>query len=147
MPVTFISNNGSIPAGTIILWYGTKAAIPPGWAYYAEAAGYWVKGGTTVNTTPQNTAAHSHTYSADSGLAGAHNHAFTVSASAATSAQVLKDDPLHSDVTATMPTHGHTTVNVGTIGTDPNHSHDILPSGATLLAPASVGIYYIKRTL
>lgn len=139
------SSGGDIPVGTIILWYGTYATIPAGWAYYAAAAGMWVKGATTVNTTPQNNTGHVHNYTNPTGSGGNHTHSFTASNSSAINAEVLNSsgETLRS---ATMTTHYHSTTTVGTVGADAGHTHNVNATGTKLVEPESVGIYYIRRS-
>ena len=150
MSFTFVSNSGgSTPIGTIILWYGTKAAIPAGWAYYAQAAGLWVMGATSANTTPQNTSGHTHAYANPTGSGGDHTHSFTVggtssAANNSTTIEIYTEGTWDGGAAMTNHTHG---VSAGTIGGHAGHTHALLTSGSTTIEPASVGIYYIRRTV
>lgn len=149
MPTTFISNSsGDIPSGTILLWYGAKAAIPLGWSYYAEAAGYWVKGAISANTTPQNTADHSHTYSADTGSDGDHTHtpaALSISVGAIVTNQVVTCySAAEPNILWATSTHTHPTLSL-TVSDDTGHQHDVLTTETQEIFPPSVGIYYIEK--
>lgn len=139
-------SGGKSAIGTIILWYGNKADIPTGWTYYSAAAGYWVMGASSANTTPQNTTDHTHTYSDETGLAGSHSHSYTLSISAPVNATT----PGYfsgGDVTDYWADRNHTNHSQSiTVSQDPDHSHPLLTTGSGSPKPPSVGLYYIKRT-
>lgn len=146
MGVTFISKiGGGAAIGTIVLWFGNKADIPIGWAYYSAAAGYWVKGATSANTTPQNTTDHIHTYSEKTGLAGEHEHAFSASSGALSGgALVVASGAAHNGDIA-EDDHIHST-SVSNVSTDPDHQHSMNSTLGQVTKPPSIGLFYIKRT-
>lgn len=147
MGVTFISKTGGVTAiGTIVLWFGNKADIPIGWEYYSAAAGYWVKGATSANTTPQNITDHAHAYDDDTGPAGSHTHPYSPTISQPINATTpgyytgaTKDeewsDRYHTNHSKSI-----------TVSTAPDHIHDMLTTGVSPLRPPSVGLYYIRKT-
>lgn len=147
MGITFISKTGGGTAvGAIVLWYGNKADIPAGWAYYSAAAGYWVKGSVAANTAPQNTTDHTHTYSGETGLAGSHSHDYSLSISEPINA-TTPGYFAGGTVTDYWADHYHTNHSQSkTVSTDPDHSHSLLTTGSGSPKPPSVGLYYIKRT-
>lgn len=148
MSFTFISNaGGAAPLGSIILWYGTKAAIPVGWEYYSAAAGFWVIGATSANTTPQNNAGHTHGYTNPTGSGGIHTHTFTVggtssAANNVTTLEIYTQGTWDGKAARTNHTHG---VSAGTIGSHAGHTHTLSASGLEAVAPLSIGIFYIKK--
>jgi len=148
MATTFISKLGSAtPIGTIVLWYGNKASIPTGWSYYSAAAGYWVKGAATANTTPQNTEDHDHIYDAQTGLAGGHaGHGFTLSVGAATDGDTsgYTTAGTENNYWAQRLHSNHTIINK-TESADPDHAHSLLTTGKANNKPVSIGLFYIKK--
>ena len=127
-PSILKNSNELIPNGMIMLWSGTVASIPAGWALCdgtggtPNLVGMFIAGAGTSptpgtnggSTTATGTAASAgaHTHSGASGTSGAHTHGDN------TGAYALQ--------VADMPAHSHT-VSI----TDPGHYHSS-PSGAYL---------------
>lgn len=136
------------PSGSIILWFGTKANIPPGWVYYSTAAGYWVMGTTSASTYPLGDTNHTHDYSNDTGLEGGHTHAFGLTLSQPTNA-TLPGLFYGGNTTNNAAGRYHTNHTVSgsiNVSTDPDHDHAILDTGSASALPLSKGLYYIKRS-
>ena len=146
MSFTFISRkSGKVASGTIVLWYGTMATIPVGWAYYSAAVGKLVAGALTPDTTPLGNATHDHTYSANTGDGGSHGHSVSVSIGPPINATT----PGHYGGGATnayWATKEHTdhsqSVNVSTAVA---HAHSLQNTGTAANLPPSFGLYYIRK--
>jgi hypothetical protein len=146
MSTTFISRSGSeTSSGTIVLWYGTKATIPAGWAYYSAAVGKLVAGALTPDTTPLGNATHDHTYSANTGQDGSHNHSVSVSIGAPINATT----PGHyggGTTNAYWATKEHTNHNQSVnVSTAAAHAHSLQKTGTAANLPPSFGLYYIRK--
>lgn len=147
MGVTFISNSGgAVKAGTIVLWYGTKAAIPDGWTYYSAAAGKFVLGATSASTSALGSADHTHTYSAKTGVEGSHNHS---TAGVTFGAPINMTTPQYfagATKNAEWADNYHTNHSKSiAVSTAPNHDHSMVTTGSASQTPSSFGLYYIKK--
>lgn len=145
--VTFVSKTGTpVSIGTIILWYGTKAAIPVGWAYYSPAAGYWVKGAIAANATPQNTNdPHTHTYSNPAEAVADHNHSIELTAGTPKNAQnpgYYSGGTINAYWADRYHTHPAPTPTVSAAG---GHSHPLSSTGNASVKPPSIGLFYIRK--
>jgi len=146
MSFTFVSRRGGgADTGAIVLWYGIKADIPAGWEYYSAAVGKLVAGALTPDTTPLGNATHDHTYSANTGDGGSHNHSVSVSIGAPINATT----PGHyggGTTNAYWATKEHTnhsqSVNVSTAAA---HAHSLQKTGTAANLPPSFGLYYIRK--
>ena len=146
MSFTFISRkSGKIASGTIVLWYGTMATIPVGWAYYSAAVGKLVAGALTPDTTPLGNATHDHTYSANTGDGGSHGHSVSVSIGAPINATL----PQHyggGTTNAYWATKEHTNHNQSVnVSTAAAHAHSLQKTGTAANLPPSFGLYYIRK--
>jgi hypothetical protein len=148
MGVTFISNSGgAVKAGTIVLWFGAKADIPAGWAYYSAAAGKLVAGATTASTTAAGSATHTHAYSSNTGNEGAHTHSITLT--------------IGQPINATLPNYfapgednaywagryhtNHSQSAAINPNPYPNHAHALSVTGGSVHTPPVYGLYYIRK--
>jgi len=146
MSFTFISRSGSETAsGTIVLWYGTKTTIPDGWEYYSAAAGKMVAGALTPDTTPLGNATHDHTYSANTGDGGSHNHSVSVSIGAPINETVpghYAGGTKNEEWADRYHTNHSQSVNVSTAAA---HAHSLQKTGTAANLPPSFGLYYIRK--
>ena len=148
MSFTFVSRRGGgADTGVIVLWYGIKADIPDGWEYYSAAADMLVMGATTVNTTPVGTTTHTHSYSADTGLAGYHKHVLS-DAGVTIGAPTNMVRPSHFATTPnaeiaadTHTNHVKTVVPLYAVA----HDHSLLTTGSAANLPLSIGLYFIRK--
>lgn len=146
MSFTFISRSGSETAsGTIVLWYGTKAAIPAGWAYYSAAAGMLVMGATSANTTPAGDSSHKHGYSANTGDAGSHSHTFSTGIGSPSGTWYTAPASSVTDKFWASNSHTNHSVTVTGNAADPDHHHALLETGGASNLPPSFGLYYIRK--
>lgn len=146
MGFTFISRKaGGSVTGTIVLWYGIKADIPAGWEYYSAAAGKLVAGALTASTTALGDATHPHTYSAETGSAGYHNHTVSMSIGAPTNATT----PGHyggGTKNAEWAGRYHTNHTQSLTVSDADaHTHAMLETGEAANLPPSFGLYFIRK--
>lgn len=148
MGVTFISNSGGVvKAGTIVLWFGAKADIPAGWAYYSAAAGKLVAGATSASTTALGVTTHTHTYSANTGDEGAHTHSVSLS----------QGQPINATIPGLFYQSSYDAIGAGryhsnhpfsgvTVSNNTDHNHVMLTTGSsTNLLPPSFGLFYIRK--
>lgn len=135
------------PSGSIILWFGVKASIPPGWSYYATAAGYWVMGAAAASASPLGSTNHTHEYSEDTGLEGEHLHSPSLSIGQPINATL---PGLYTGGTTTNDAanryHSNHAITGVSVSTDPDHAHALLDTGSASVLPLSKGLYYIKRS-
>lgn len=148
MSFTFVSRRGGdADTGAIVLWYGLKADIPDGWEYYSAAAGMLVMGATTVNTTQVGTTTHTHSYSADTGLAGYHKHVLS-DAGVTIGAPTNMVRPSHFATTpnAEIAADNHTN-HVKTVVPlyAAAHDHSLSTTGSAANLPLSIGLYFIRK--
>lgn len=146
MSTTFISRkSGSTESGAIVLWYGTKAAIPDGWVYYSEAVGKLVAGALTASTTALGDATHTHLYTNKTGTAGYHKHTVSMSVSA----PINMTRPGHftgatknAQIAADSHTnHAKTPVALYAAA----HDHSLSETGSAANLPESFGLYFIRK--
>lgn len=147
MSFTFISRNGGgATSGTIVLWYGLKADIPSGWAYYSAAAGKMVMGATSANTTPLGDATHTHTYSAKTGNEGAHGHAASVTIGEPINATLPSYyEPAGDNASWADRYHTNHTQSISVSSDTVGHGHSMLETGSAANLPLSFGLYYIRK--
>lgn len=147
MTTTFISRRaGDLTPGTIILWYGTKDAIPDGWAYYSAGVDKLIEGALVADTTPRGNATHKHAYTAKTGAAGVHTHVISLIIGEPINATV----PGHyagGTINAYWAGRYHTnhTISVN-VAEAPAHDHALSETGEAANLPASFGLYYIRKT-
>lgn len=145
MSFTFISRkSGSTKSGTIILWYGLKADIPPGWEYYSAAAGKLVLGATTASTTALGSSTHTHAYSSKTGVAGSHTHSFTATVEVPINVTVNGFYSATANKEWAERYHTNHTQSL-TISTAPDHDHSLSTSGSGNHVPTRFGLYYIRK--
>ena len=147
MSTTFISRKGGgTGSGIIVLWYGAKADIPVGWAYYAPAANKMVIGALVANASTFGDATHTHSYSQATGGSGSHTHAISVS--------------IGQPINATVPGHYsggtknaewadryHTNHSSSvTVSLDSGHIHSLGNTGGAANIPPAFGLYFIRKT-
>lgn len=140
------------PTGGIIIWSGTLAAVPSGWALcngtngtpdlrdrFVVGAGSTYAVGATGGSKDAIVVAHSHT--ATSATAGSHSHSYSI--------------PLYSEIggvnfVGDAPNNGQTGTWNGTTNTNGNHSHTITvnstgSSGTDANLPPYYALAYIMK--
>jgi hypothetical protein len=146
MPATFISRkSGGTIAGTIVLWYGLKADIPVGWAYYSSAVGKLIMGATTANTTALGDATHTHAYPSKTGAAGSHGHSPTITIGEPINATTPSYyDPGDDNAYWAGRYHTNHTQSIA-VSSAPDHDHSMSETGSAANLPISYGLYYIRK--
>ncbi|TGE36896.1 hypothetical protein E4K67_17510 [Desulfosporosinus fructosivorans] len=121
-----------IPSGAIVMWSGSIASIPSGWAICNGANGtpnlvnrFIVGAGSTYNMgstggTSTNDISHTHTASGSSGYAGSHSHSYS-SATGSPSDTHGGDAGAQDYFASTSHTHSVS----GTTNSDGSHNHSV----------------------
>lgn len=151
----------AVPPGIIVLWSGTLATIPRGWALCDGTNGtvdlrdVFVPGAGNGYAQQQMGGADSvnlaHIHNADGTLAaasaGAHAHTFAVTSSGGIGVQNASNSP--ANISVNTDTHTHSVS--GSTSTDGAHTHDVTGDTSSSLSattenrPAFKAMYYIQK--
>ena len=131
-----------VPAGSIILWFGTEAQLNAigGWAVFASAEGQFVMGAAVGgrNLVSAGSLSHSHNQPA-TGAAGAHGHAVSASIGGSGSDAFLPGVTYDG-----AESHSH--AGTGSTSNNPlDHAHSVPATGAVSSLSHYHRLYWIQK--
>jgi hypothetical protein len=127
--------------GAITLWYGVSSLLPSGWVVYEPAQNAFIRGGETVNTTPQGSDTHTHENQDTEPVA---NHEHSGSVSGQGSSNGTYENGVAGGGSDIAHPHTHSSGNISALSGG-GHSHEVEDTDSGENLPPLKKLYWVKQ--